>query len=147
VVARVVRHLLLLWRWRTLELLLIGRLVRKRALGVGCMRRRVMSLRRTLCRSRMVGRVGVLLMWVLVRMRMLMLAVVEHSRPRVVRGMMIRRRQALRRVGVMLEEQQCQQGCTCDKCIVRRNECKGGCMMWAGNKAKERRAGMRGCRR
>jgi hypothetical protein len=41
----------------------------------------------------------------------LMLVVVEHSRPRVVRRMMIWRWQALRLVGVMLEEQQSQQCC------------------------------------
>jgi hypothetical protein len=53
-------------------------------------------------------RVGVLLMLVLM---VLMLVVVEHSRPRVVRRMVIWRWQALRLVGVMLEEQQSQQCC------------------------------------
>jgi hypothetical protein len=76
VVARVVRNLLLLRWWRPLKLLLIGRLVRKRALRVGSVRRGVMGLGRTLRRGRLVGRVGMLLMLVLMRMRVLMLVVV-----------------------------------------------------------------------
>jgi hypothetical protein len=45
-----------------------------------------------------------LLVLMLMLVRVLMLAVVEYPRSRVVRRMMIRRRQALRWVGVMLDE-------------------------------------------
>jgi hypothetical protein len=56
-----------------------------------------MSLCRTLGWSRLVGRVGVLLMLVL-----MMVVVVDYSRSRMVCRMMIRRWQALGWVGVML---------------------------------------------
>jgi hypothetical protein len=45
-----------------------------------------------------------LLVLMLMLVRVLMLAVVEYPRSRVVRRMVIRRRQALRWVGVMLDE-------------------------------------------
>jgi hypothetical protein len=45
----------------------------------------------------------------LVMLLLVVVVVVDCSRPRVVRRMVVWRRQALRGVGVMLEEEECQQ--------------------------------------
>jgi hypothetical protein len=105
--------LLLLRRWWSLDLLDVRRLVGWRALGVWVVRRRVMGLGRTLCRCRLVRRVGVLLVMLLM---LGVVAVVDYSRPGMVCRMVVRRWQALGGVGVMLRDAQCQRRC-------RRNEC------------------------
>jgi hypothetical protein len=111
-VRRVVGNLLLLlWRWWSLDLLDVRRLMGRRALGIGVVRRRVVRLGRTLCRCRLVGRVGVLLVLVLVLLMLRMVAVVDYSRPGMVCRMVVWRRQALGRVGVMLRDAQCQRRC------------------------------------
>ncbi|KAF2850358.1 hypothetical protein T440DRAFT_111372 [Plenodomus tracheiphilus IPT5] len=111
-VLRVVGNLLLLLllrrRW-TLNLLDVGRLMLGRDLGVGVLRRGVVTLCWRLGWGRLVGRVGMMLLllvlWMLWMLWVLwvMLLVMDHSGPRMVHRKMIWRRQALRRVGVMLE--------------------------------------------
>jgi hypothetical protein len=85
--------LLLLRRRWALDLLDVRRLVLRRSLGVGVLRRWVVALRWALCGHRLVGRVGMVLMLVLV----------DYARPGMVHRKMIWRWQALRRVGVMLQ--------------------------------------------
>jgi hypothetical protein len=94
----IVRNLLLLLGRRgTLDLLDVGRLMRRGSLGLGWVRRRVVALSRTLGRRRLMGRVGV----------RLVVVVLDDTRPRVagVVRMVVWRWQALRRVGVMLESE------------------------------------------
>lgn len=90
--------LLLLRSWRALDLLDVGRLM-GRLLGVGRMRRRIVGLGRGLGRRRLVRRLrGMVLLVMMLRVvRML-----DRPGPRMVLGVMGRRRQALGRVGVML---------------------------------------------
>jgi hypothetical protein len=91
VVLGVIRNLLLLLRWwGTLNLLDVGRLMLRRTLGVWVLGRWVVALCRTLRRYRLVGRVG-----------MVLVLLMDYTRPRMVDWKMIWRWQALRRMGMM----------------------------------------------
>ena len=89
--------MLLLGRRGTLDLLDVGRLVRWRTLGLRGVRRWVVALSRTLGRRRLVGRVRV----------RLVVVVLDDTGPGVagVVRMVVWRRQALSRVGVMLDSE------------------------------------------
>lgn len=82
------------WRWSllSLDLLDVGRLVLRRTLRGWVLWRRVVRLCRALRRHRLMGRVGVVVLLVLV----------DHARPRMVHRKMVWRWQALGRVWVML---------------------------------------------